>query len=387
MLKYKFNFAKISKQFKYFQYSNCLSKYFSERKRVYYKKEIDPSTIIDILNECSLEANVQDDCIRSKYCPLCEKPHNEELTNMNTLVIYKNTSIFHCFRCGNKGNFIRLFKVLSKMTDLSKYRDLVLGRSSGYGSGGNTTEYEDLQSESRKSPSQENKVFTEHSRTQESEMPLNIDTPTPSSSFTPSFSSQSQRDFKISLNNTGLINELYKRNLLLTDKKCASILDYLSTERKLSLETLIFYKVGLSYEKFKSTSYDYINLPCVTYPMFHPTDKNSLLAVERGAIEDSIYDHYKCDKFYLARLKIRAIGKEFKHFQKMEPAGSILWGLFGMDTVPADAEEIVITEGEYDAMAAYQVFYLNLGTKNSCGLSSEWRFFFADASLALLQEI
>lgn len=30
-------------------------------------------------------------------------------------------------------------------------------------------------------------------------------------------------------------------------------------------------------------------------------------------------------------------------------------GLFGLDTVPADAEEIVITEGEYDAMAVYQV--------------------------------
>jgi twinkle protein len=54
-------------------------------------------------------------------------------------------------------------------------------------------------------------------------------------------------------------------------------------------------------------------------------------------------------------MKIRAIGKEFKHFQKMEPAGSVLWGLFGLDTVPQDAEEIIITEGEYDAMAAYQV--------------------------------
>ena len=89
--------------------------------------------------------------------------------------------------------------------------------------------------------------------------------------------------------------------------------------------------------------------------MFYPTDKNSFLAIDKGTIDDSIYQHYKCDKFYLARLKIRAIGKEFKHFQKMEPQGSLVWGLFGIDTVPADAEEIIITEGEYDAMAAYQV--------------------------------
>ena len=30
------------------------------------------------------------------------------------------------------------------------------------------------------------------------------------------------------------------------------------------------------------------------------------------------------------------------------------WGLFGLHAVPADATELVITEGEYDAMAVYQ---------------------------------
>ena len=30
------------------------------------------------------------------------------------------------------------------------------------------------------------------------------------------------------------------------------------------------------------------------------------------------------------------------------------WGLFGLHAVPADASELVITEGEYDAMAVYQ---------------------------------
>jgi len=29
--------------------------------------------------------------------------------------------------------------------------------------------------------------------------------------------------------------------------------------------------------------------------------------------------------------------------------------LFGIDTIPEEAEEIIITEGEYDAMAAWQV--------------------------------
>jgi len=31
------------------------------------------------------------------------------------------------------------------------------------------------------------------------------------------------------------------------------------------------------------------------------------------------------------------------------------WGLFGLHTVPAEADSIILTEGEYDAMAVHQV--------------------------------
>lgn len=51
------------------------------------------------------------------------------------------------------------------------------------------------------------------------------------------------------------------------------------------------------------------------------------------------------------RLKIRSI--EQKANQRLEPRGGP-WGLFGWHTVPASAEVIVITEGEFDAMAVYQ---------------------------------
>lgn len=37
----------------------------------------------------------------------------------------------------------------------------------------------------------------------------------------------------------------------------------------------------------------------------------------------------------------------------MEPAPGY-WGLFGLNTVPPRAKSIVITEGEYDAMAVYE---------------------------------
>ena len=37
----------------------------------------------------------------------------------------------------------------------------------------------------------------------------------------------------------------------------------------------------------------------------------------------------------------------------MDPAPGY-WGLFGLNTVPPKAKTIVITEGEYDAMAVYE---------------------------------
>lgn len=52
------------------------------------------------------------------------------------------------------------------------------------------------------------------------------------------------------------------------------------------------------------------------------------------------------------RLKIRAMKN--KSWQRLYPAGGG-WGLFGFHTVPEEAKEVVLTEGEFDAMAVYQV--------------------------------
>ena len=40
-----------------------------------------------------------------KYCPLCSKPHNDDITNMWTLNIKSENGIYFCFRCGNYGNW------------------------------------------------------------------------------------------------------------------------------------------------------------------------------------------------------------------------------------------------------------------------------------------
>ena len=55
--------------------------------------------------------------------------------------------------------------------------------------------------------------------------------------------------------------------------------------------------------------------------------------------------------FVTRRLKARAIHN--KSWQRLDPPGGG-WGLFGWHTVPHDATEIILTEGEYDAMAVHQ---------------------------------
>jgi len=55
----------------------------------------------------------------------------------------------------------------------------------------------------------------------------------------------------------------------------------------------------------------------------------------------------------VVKLKMRASGKENKHWQKISPIGSKIVGLFGLNTIPESCTEIIITEGEYDAMIAY----------------------------------
>jgi twinkle protein len=53
----------------------------------------------------------------------------------------------------------------------------------------------------------------------------------------------------------------------------------------------------------------------------------------------------------VARQKIRGI--EDKRHMRLHPKGGG-WGLFGLNTIPADAKEVVLTEGEFDAMAVHQ---------------------------------
>lgn len=101
--------------------------------------------------------------------------------------------------------------------------------------------------------------------------------------------------------------------------------EYLNKDRGLSDEVLKKYGVGAAYFPITDDN-GYSSHLCVTFPM------------------------YDGDR-QLVRHKVRSI--QTKSGMRLNPKGGS-WGLFGLNLVPDDAEEVVLTEGEFDALSVYQ---------------------------------
>lgn len=101
--------------------------------------------------------------------------------------------------------------------------------------------------------------------------------------------------------------------------------DYLNNVRGLSDEVLRKYGVGAAYFSIVDDAKRSNHL-CITFPMYDGDGQ-------------------------LVRHKIRSI--QTKSGMRLDPKGGS-WGLFGLNTVPGDAEEVVITEGEFDALSVSQ---------------------------------
>lgn len=120
--------------------------------------------------------------------------------------------------------------------------------------------------------------------------------------------------------------DAFKANLV---GKYPAAKDYLVGKRGLRIDVLEKYGVGADMVAFGDSDGSdggFKDRLCLLFPMFDGDRK-------------------------LARFKIR--GMEHKEHMRLAPKGGS-WGMFGLDTVPEDAEEVILTEGEFDAMAAYQ---------------------------------
>eukprot|EP00340_Litonotus_pictus_P011223 CAMPEP_0170536638 /NCGR_PEP_ID=MMETSP0209-20121228/102259_1 /TAXON_ID=665100 ORGANISM="Litonotus pictus, Strain P1" /NCGR_SAMPLE_ID=MMETSP0209 /ASSEMBLY_ACC=CAM_ASM_000301 /LENGTH=999 /DNA_ID=CAMNT_0010838021 /DNA_START=326 /DNA_END=3325 /DNA_ORIENTATION=+ len=206
-------------------------------------------------------------------------------------------------------------------------------------------------------PSTSNPLYHQNSRNLNQHNYQNINlSQQPTSVPTPAFNSRSVKSTN-TVSNISLLYEMFKRIQGIDNSNNKIILDYVVQERKLKLETLKKYKVGFSFEKFAVSEGKYYNLPCISYPLFIPCSSLQVIKPSKEDINQDVYDFFNCDNYYLTKVKLRAIGKELKHFQRIEPTGALLQGLFGvesLDSIPNEDSEIVITEGEYDAMAVYQ---------------------------------
>ena len=105
--------------------------------------------------------------------------------------------------------------------------------------------------------------------------------------------------------------------------------EYLS-KRGLRMDIVRKYGVGLAFHNFKvkdgDGDVDWTRHECFAFPMYGSGNR-------------------------LVRHKIRGVNE--KRHMRLHPTGAD-WGLFGLDTVPSDAKAVVMTEGEFDAMAVHQ---------------------------------
>lgn len=143
---------------------------------------------------------------------------------------------------------------------------------------------------------------------------------------------------------------------LMEEPEFASVLAYLTEKRGITKEVLQKYCVGAIEQPFRDSNGDMVGTQCISFPWMARQDDLNAMGVfnETTAGDDeelSTPDSNDKNLFGVVRLKIR--GVEDKSKQRLIPKGGS-WGLFGWNTVAASAEELVLTEGEFDAMAVHQ---------------------------------
>ncbi len=223
------------------------------------------------------------------------------------------TGAYYCFRCGAKGSFYDLkrnlggFEVGGAGNTPEPVQPAGRRQDDGFARG-NATHHHNSNNTTNQPRSQQQ---------QQSMDPL----PLPSSALTATYSTA-----------------------LLDSPRSSHILKYLTNTRGLKKATLLKYGVGAANYRFPGKS-GYEGKECITFPWILAADDVQMQESLRGCRVP------KGEGWVTRRIKARAM--ENKGMQRLDPPGGG-WGLFGMHTVPDDADTIVITEGEYDAMAVYQ---------------------------------
>jgi twinkle protein len=160
-----------------------------------------------------------------------------------------------------------------------------------------------------------------------------------------------------------------------------SVLDYLTKTRGLTPATLRKYGVGKAQYSFANDNGSYTKQDCVTFSWIMslrdaqvqeelrgsklnlqdylpatPVTAGAAGTLEPANTDDTTTKAPSMDEildqtFVTRRIKARSLTN--KACQRLDPPGGA-WGFFGYHTIPSNAKEVVLCEGEYDAMAVWQ---------------------------------
>ena len=154
--------------------------------------------------------------------------------------------------------------------------------------------------------------------------------------------------------------------------------------RGLRRDLLDFYKVGAGRFKFISEEGKWVEEDCVTFPWMRVKEERTRRKLTKTAegVDDTRTDEISASEerreqettttnsstaeavstdslsstastpsYIIDRIKYRS--RVSKNHQRLLPVGGN-WGFFGYHTIPASATSVILTEGEFDAIAAYQ---------------------------------
>jgi twinkle protein len=250
-------------------------------------------------------------------CPFCHpirgKPDNQFKLNVKI-----GDGCYQCFRCGEKGNWYDLKMKLGGYEVVTSS-----GGSASMGSGGRDT------------PGN-----TNYGQTAVVKLPM------------------PDREVQI-----GYMRRLFDRTKTPGSQVPAMnpALTYLLDVRKLDEKTLIKYGVGCRSYTFDGAPHDCVSFPWMVKasmiehhddPKVVTSSKSTVRGERKGNTGNEDAKNYtEREPFILRRIKVRSL--ENKALQRLDPPGGG-WGFFGYQTIPDNATEVVVTEGEYDAMAVYQ---------------------------------
>ncbi len=274
--------------------------------------EVPDSDIVNILKRKNINSKTTSDHIIACNCPFCS-PTKGKVDNLWKLYIKRGDGAYFCHRCGSKGSWFD-FK-----TKIGIVPSGGSEKKQRYSSNMNRRRYSNNQD--------------------------------PGSMFSgPNVENEQQQK----LPNQEEVSQ-YTINLI-EKNQYPEVLEYLTIERGINVEVLRKYCVGAADFNFPDPGYkinDEMNnnknntkslwkkYTWVTFPWIKIV----------GEYESANDIGTGGSKLQFTRIKAR--GLNHKHMQRLLPAGGG-WGLFGWHTVPDQARSIVLTEGEYDAMAVYQ---------------------------------